>query len=136
MSQIQSHRSILKALNEMTILYKNFKEEKQMAVITRREFVKMISRKLEFEYPQWDIYYIVQATFRCFEDILKNGDTLIVGDCFRMEPKLKKERQNYNFGKGKVTTPAHYEPYFKPYKKLTDACLSIPVNEKEKEENE
>lgn len=107
-----------------------------MAIITRREFVKMISRKLKSEYPQWDIYYIVQATFRCFEDILRNGDTLIVGDCFRMEPKLRKERQNYNFGKGKVKTPAHYEPHFKPYQKLIDACLSLPVDERENEEKE
>ena len=90
----------------------------------------MISRKMDFKYPQWDIYWIVQATFQCFEDILRNGDTLKVGDCFTMEPKLKKERKNYNFGKGKVTVPSHYEPCFRPYKKLKDACFSLPVDER------
>ncbi|MFR7476679.1 HU family DNA-binding protein [Frisingicoccus sp.] len=100
-----------------------------MAVIKRPELIKMISEKMDREYPQKEIYFIVQATFRCFEDILRNGDKLVVGDCFTMEPLLKKEREMSNFGKEKIVTPAHYVPHFRPYKKLKDACNAIPVED-------
>lgn len=85
-----------------------------MAVVKRPELIKMISEKMDREYPQKEIYFIVQATFRCFEDILRNGDKLVVGDCFTMEPLLKKEREMSNFGKEKIVTPAHYVPHFRP----------------------
>ena len=100
-----------------------------MALIKRHELIRMVSEKMDRAYPQSEIYFVVQATFRCFEDILKNGDTLIVGDCFKLEPTLKKERELSDFGKGKIVSPAHYVPHFKPYKKLKDACAAIPVED-------
>ena len=103
-----------------------------MANITRKELIKMVSEKIDGRYPQEEIRWILKGAFGCFEDILKNGDTLMIWDCFAMEPKLINEHNYYNFGKGKVTVPAHYEPCFRPYKKLRDACLSLPVDEKQK----
>ena len=103
-----------------------------MANITRKELIKMISEKIDRKYPQEEIYWILKGVFGSFEDILKNGDTLVVWDYFVMEPKLINENNYYNFGKGKVSIPAHYEPCFRPYKKLRDACLELPVNEKPK----
>lgn len=101
-----------------------------MAIITRPELIDMVSEKIDRKYNQVEIYYILQATFRCFEDILKNGDTLKVFDCFTMKPMLRKERQTGNFGKGNIIIPAHYVPYFRPYKKLVDACASLPVKKR------
>lgn len=103
-----------------------------MAKLTRPELIKMVSEKIDGRYPREEIYWILKGVFGCFEDILKNGDTLIVGDYFSMEPKLKPEDKYGNFGKGTITVPAHYEPCFRPYKKLRDACLSLPVDEKQK----
>ena len=103
-----------------------------MANITRKELIKMISEKIDRKYPQEEIYWILKGVFGSFEDILKNGDTFVVWDYFVMEPKLKNEQKYNNFGKGKVTVPPHYEASFRPYKKLRDACLELPVNEKQK----
>ena len=103
-----------------------------MANITRKELIKMISEKIDRKYPQEEIYWILKGVFGSFEDILKNGDTLVVWDYFVMEPKLKAENKYGNFGKGTITVPAHYEPCFRPYKKLRDACLELPVEKKVK----
>ena len=103
-----------------------------MANITRPELIKMVSEKIDRKYPQEEIYWILKGVFGCFEDILKNGDTLVVWDYFVMEPKLKNEQKYNNFGKGKVTVPPHYEASFRPYKKLRDACLELPVEKKQK----
>lgn len=105
-----------------------------MANITRKELIKMISEKIDRKYPQEEIYWILKGVFGSFEDILKNGDTLVVWDYFIMEPKLKNEQKYNNFGKGKVSIPSHYEASFRPYKKLRDACLELPVDEKKQEE--
>lgn len=97
--------------------------------ITRPELIKMVSEKLGGRYPRDEIYWIVQATFRCFPDILKAGYTLTVGDCFTLKPKLRK-RRTYKSPGGKIAEfEDHYIPCFKPRKKLKDACLSLPVNE-------
>lgn len=103
-----------------------------MANITRPELIKMVSEKIDRKYPQEEIYWILKGVFDCFEDILKNGDALIVWNYFVMEPKLKNEQKYNNFGKGKVTVPPHYEASFRPYKKLRDACLELPVEKKQK----
>lgn len=105
-----------------------------MAIITRPEFIKMVSEKINRRYSQDEIYWIVKGVFLCFEEILRNGDTLKIADCFTMKPVLKSERQFSNFGKGKVTIPEHYIPVFKPYKKLRDACLEITSKEKSEDE--
>lgn len=103
-----------------------------MANITRPELIKMVSEKIDRKYPQEEIYWILKGVFGCLEDILKNGDTLVVWDYFVMEPKLKNEQKYNNFGKGKVTVPPHYEASFRPYKKLRDACLELPMDKKVK----
>lgn len=106
-------------------------------VVRRTELIKMVSEKLDREYPQDAIYWIIQATFRCFEDILREGKTLKVADCFTMEPKLVKAARRYNFAKKCVfVKPAYYEPNFKPYRKLREACLSLPVKENEENSND
>ena len=44
----------------------------------------MISEKIDRKYPQEEIYWILKGVFGSFEDILKNGDTLVVWDYFVM----------------------------------------------------
>lgn len=100
-----------------------------MAVITRKELIKMTAEKIDRKYSQEEIDWIVRGMFQCFRDILKNGDTLKIADVFTMKPILKNERTVGNFGKGEVTIPVHYAPLFKPYKKLRDACLDLPVED-------
>lgn len=105
-----------------------------MAVITRQELVRMVAEKIDRKYSQEEIDWIIRGVFQCFGDILKNGDTLKIADVFTMKPILKNERTVENFGKGKITIPAHYAPCFKPYKKLRDVCLDLPVEEETKDE--
>lgn len=101
-----------------------------MAVITRPELIKLVSQKINRQVTQEDIYWVLQGFAQCLPDILANGDTLKIGDCFTMEPKLKKKRKVGNFGKGEMIIPAHYVPCFRPYKKLKDVCANLPVENK------
>ena len=71
----------------------------------------MTAEKIDRKYSQEEIDWIVRGMFQCFRNILKN------------------ERTVGNFGKGEVTIPVHYAPLFKPYKKLRDACLDLPVED-------
>lgn len=100
-----------------------------MAKIIRPELIKRISRKIDYRVNQEDIYWVLQGLYQCYEDILREGDTLVVGNYFSLKPVLKKERLTGNFGKGKMNVPAHWEPQFKPYSKLRKACADLPIED-------
>lgn len=95
-----------------------------MKKINKVEFNKMVYEKLERKYPVRDIYWIVKAVFECVEDIIRDGDKLIIKDLFSLQPKLKNERVTGNFG-NKCTIPSRYVPYFKPSKRLRQICKDL-----------
>ena len=107
-----------------------------MRTIKRWEFVKMVSERVHHECPQWVIYYVIKAVFHCMADILKDGNRFVVGETFSLEPKYKEEATYSNFGKEPVTIPGHYEPCFKPYHRLKDACAELTKEKMENTENE
>lgn len=92
-----------------------------MKTISRWELIKMISEKVYHECPQWVIYYVVQAMGKCMEEIIRDGNRLVIRDTFSLQPVYKKERKFSNFG-NPIVIPGHYEPEFKVYHKLKDAC--------------
>lgn len=92
-----------------------------MKTISRWDFIKMVSKKVEGKCSQTDIYYVVQAVFECFADVLRDGNRFVVRNTFSLEPRYKKSRKVSNFG-NPMTIPGHWEPYFKPYSKLKNAC--------------
>lgn len=112
------------------------KEDIHMRTIKRWEFVKMVSERVHHECPQWVIYYVIKAVFHCMEDILKDGNRFVAGETFSLEPKYKEEATYSNFGKEPVTIPGHYEPCFKPYHRLKDACAELTKEKMENIENE
>lgn len=103
-----------------------------MKTVTRWDFIKMVSKKVEGKCPQRYIYYIVQAVFDCFEDILKDGNRFVVGNIFSLEPRYKKERKIGNFG-NPMTIPGHWEPRFKAYCRLKRACEELDKETVEKD---
>lgn len=107
-----------------------------MKTISRWEFIKMVSKKVKGEYPQMDIYYIIQATFECLADVLKDGNKFIVGSTFSLEPRYREERKCSNFGKEPVVVPGHWEPYFKAYSKLKNACAELDELQRDDESEE
>lgn len=116
------------------------RRNKNMAVLKRSDLIKMISKKIYGRYPQEEIYWILKGFAECLEEILKNGDTLKLSDCFTMEPKYRRERKLNNLDNETIVLPAQYQPNFRPYKKLKEACSSLPVDKeldkKEGKENE
>lgn len=92
-----------------------------MKTISRWDFIKMVSKKVEGKCPQTDIYYVVQAVFECFADVLRDGNRFVVGNIFSIEPRYKKSRKVSNFG-NPMTVPGHWVPHFKAYSKLKNAC--------------
>lgn len=100
-----------------------------MAKIYKDELRKMVSEKIYHKYPKEEIYDIMIGTFACFEDILRNGDSLCILNCFTMEPKLRKGQKYKPFFGKEMTTQTHYIPFFKPSKALKNACLTLPVEE-------
>lgn len=99
-----------------------------MKIYKRKDFIKLVSENLEREYSQEAIYWITKSVYKSMLDIVSNGHKLFVSDCFTLEPKLKAEKRTGNFGSPCVI-PAHYEPYFKPLKKMKDLCRKIEVTE-------
>lgn len=106
-----------------------------MKTISRWDFIRMVSKKVEHKCPQTDIYYVVQAVFDCFEDVLKDGNRFIVGNIFSLEPRYKKSRKVSNFGNPMIV-PGHWEPHFKAYSRLKNACAQLDEKDLEKKNNE
>ena len=92
-----------------------------MKTISRWDFIKMVSKKVEGKCPQTDIYYVVQAVFECFADVLREGNRFVVGNIFSLEPRYKKSKKVSNFGNPMII-PGHWVPHFKAYSKLKNAC--------------
>lgn len=111
-----------------------------MEIIRKPELRRMIYEKLRTEYRREysveAIYYITQCLFLCIQDVLKNGDSLKLYDCFTLEPMLIGGRKYNCLGEYQGVSPMHFVPRFVPYKKLKDACLSIPVAEEELQKKE
>lgn len=84
----------------------------------------MVSEKVGHICPQTDIYYVVQAVFECFEDILRDGNRFVVGNIFSLAPRYKAARKTGNFGDPMVI-PGHWEPHFKAYSRLKNACAEL-----------
>lgn len=102
-----------------------------MKTISRWDFIRMVSKKVEGKCTQTDIYYVVQAVFDCFEDVLREGNRFVVGNIFSLEPKYKKTRKTGNFG-NPITIQGHWEPRFKAYSRLKNACAELDkVNSEE-----
>lgn len=104
-----------------------------MANIDRKKLIDMISEKTLGRYTKVEIYWMVKGLCESIEDIMRNGDTLNVANYFSIKPVLKNEHTVGNFGKGRVTIPAHYEPVFRPYAKLKNACADLPMEETKNE---
>lgn len=98
-----------------------------MRTISRWELIKMISERVDHKCPQWVIYYVVQVMGKCMEDIIRDGNRLVIKDTFSLQPVYKKERVVSNFGKP-IVVPGHYVPQFRAYHKLKDACAEYEKN--------
>ena len=84
------------------------RRNKNMAVLKRSDLIKMISKKIYGRYPQEEIYWILKGFAECLEEILKNGDTLKLSDCFTMQPKYRRERKLNNLDNETIVLPAQY----------------------------
>lgn len=93
-----------------------------MKTLKKWDIVRMISEKINHRYPQMEIYYIIKQLGPCMEEVLRDGNKLIIGDTFSLQPEYKKERRVGNFGKEPVIVPGHYTPKFKAYHRLKEAC--------------
>lgn len=102
-----------------------------MRTIKRWELVKMVSKRVDHECPQWVIYYVIQEIFHCMEDVLRDGNRIVIRDTFCLEPRWKADRRVSNFG-DPITIPGHYEPHFKAYSKLKRACAGLSKEEVER----
>ena len=101
----------------------------ERGIVTKPELIKMVHKKLNGRYSYETIYWIVQATFRCFPDILKAGYTLMIRDCFTLKPKIRKGREYFTKSKYRFKTEDHCVPHFKAHKLLKDICFDLPINE-------
>lgn len=106
-----------------------------MKTYLRKDFIKLVSEKIEREYPQDAIYWVTKAVFACMVDIIRDGDKLHVHDKFDLEPKLKKERRVGGFGKPCVIS-SHYVPYFKPGRQMKRACAELTNRESEEKHDD
>lgn len=106
-----------------------------MKTIKRWDFIRMVSKKVEGKYPQTEIYHVVQAVFECFADVLRDGNRFVVGNTFSLEPRYKESRKVSNFG-NPITIPGHWEPHFKAYYKLKNACNELNDSELTTENDE
>lgn len=82
--------------------------------------------KANKEYPIVDVTWIVKAVFKCMDDILENGDKLVIKDYFTLQRVLKGERSANNFG-NPCKIPPRYEPEFKPSVRLKRKCKKMDV---------
>lgn len=85
-------------------------------------------------------YIIVRTVLRVFlrviTEILAEGDTVRCYGYFKIEPKLYEARKVQNPCNNVLyDAPAQYKPKMKFYKRIKEACASIPVAEKENSGN-
>lgn len=104
-----------------------------MKTITKSDLRKLVYEKVRGIYTTDAVYWIVQTVFECMEEILRDGDKLVIMNSFSLEPKLKKAKPTGNFG-NKCIIPARYVPYFKPSKKWKAICKEMDAVTFEKEE--
>ncbi len=72
--------------------------------------------------------WFLKAVFKCMDDILENGDKLVIKDYFTLQRVLKGERTASNFG-NPCKIPPRYEPLFKPSVRLKRMCKEMKVEE-------
>ena len=99
-----------------------------MKTYTKYDFYRMVYEKNNGEYPLDDVTWIVKAVFKCMDDILENGDKLVIKEYFTLQRILKEARPANNFG-NPCTIPPRYEPLFKPSIRLKRMCKEIEVKE-------
>lgn len=119
--------------------------------INETEFTKMVHDKLrednrlkEYEnIPKnkiggnyWDTYWTIRYMLRTIEEILANGDKLLLSGYFTVEPNLHKGRSSYcGLTKNVHEIPDMYLPKFKSGKVLKRACEAYGDYLKEEEAN-
>lgn len=101
--------------------------------INKYEFMQMVHDKVRGICSMEDVYWTTKAVFECMEEILKEGDSLLIMGYFTMYPRLKKERKASNFG-NPCTIPEHYEPCFKIGTNLKKACTYLKEHEHDEED--
>lgn len=69
------------------------------------------------------------------EEIIRDGNKLVIKDTFSLKPVYKKERKISNFG-NPIVIPGHYVPQFKVYHRLKDACAEYEESLKNDTEDE
>lgn len=120
--------------------------------INEAEFTKMVHDKLresnrlqEYEnIPKnklggsyWDTYWTIRYMLRTMEDILANGDKLVLAGYFSVEPKLHKGRTSYcGLTKNVHEIPDMYLPKFKFGNVLKRACEAYGDYLKEEANNQ
>ena len=106
--------------------------------ITETEFTKMVHDKMreanrfkEYErIPKnriggdyWNTYWTIRYTLRTIEDILTNGDKLLLLGYFTVEPEFYKESKKYSgLTKDMHEIPERYKAKFKAGTVLNRAC--------------
>ena len=106
--------------------------------ITETEFTKMVHDKMreanrfkEYErIPQnriggdyWNTYWTIRYMLRTIEDILTNGDKLLLLGYFTVEPEFYKESKKYSgLTKDMHEIPERYKAKFKSGTVLNRAC--------------
>lgn len=92
-----------------------------MRMINKHEFIQMVFDKVRGMYTYEAAYWITKAVFESMEEILKDGNKLMIKGYISMYPQFKKERKVSNFGDPCIS-PEHYVPCIKPGQYLVDAC--------------
>ena len=76
---------------------------------------------------------VLRAFFRVITEILSEGDTVRCSGYFKIEPKLYEARKVKNPHDNVLCdAPAQYKPKIKLYKRIKEACFSIPIDKIEK----
>ena len=120
--------------------------------INETEFTKMVHDKLreanrlkEYEnIPKnklggsyWDTYWTIRYMLRTIEDILANGDKLLLSGYFTVEPEFYKKSKIYSgLTKEMHEIPEQYKAKFKPGAALNRACEAYGDYLKEEANNQ
>lgn len=97
--------------------------------INKPMLMDMVYENLNRRFTREAVYWIVNEVFHCFEEILKEGNTVSIKDSFTMKPRIQKGKHFNILGKYEGHSEDHYVPHFHAHKRLRDICLALPLNE-------
>ena len=111
--------------------------------IYKDEFTHMVHKKLKEDSRNirggnyWDTYWTIRYMLRTMEDILADGDKLVLTGHFTVEPEFYKGIKKYSgLTKEMHEIPEQYKAKFKPGVALNRACEAYGDYLKEEANNQ